>query len=255
MKKKAFIPISALVGALLLAIIAAMTPFVAERNLAYAQTNSDIATLSGLRVSPGTLAPAFDPANLPGGDGASGSPHLYTVNVRNIVNSLTVSATKTDRNATVAYIVNDGTPSTSGRIDLGIGNANIVVVRVTAEDATTVKFYQITVNRANSTASDDATLSELTVTPGMETSPTTLGTKFEYSVDLTNAQGSVAIEVTAEQNGDGDEGTAVVTVKKGNMVIAPAALTAIAIDEGDNTITVEILAPNFVADEDLHTDD
>ena len=81
----------------------------------------------------------------------------------------------------------------------------------------------------------------------METSPTTLGTKFEYSVDLTNAQGSVAIEVTAEQNGDGDEGTAVVTVKKGNMVIAPAALTAIAIDEGDNTITVEILAPNFVA--------
>ena len=51
MKKKAFIPISALVGALLLAIIAAMTPFVAERNLAYAQTNSDIATLSSLRVS------------------------------------------------------------------------------------------------------------------------------------------------------------------------------------------------------------
>ena len=38
MNKKAFIPISALIGALLLALVAAMTPFVAEHNLAYAQT-------------------------------------------------------------------------------------------------------------------------------------------------------------------------------------------------------------------------
>ena len=38
MNKKTFIPISALIGALLLALVATMTPFVAERNLAYAQT-------------------------------------------------------------------------------------------------------------------------------------------------------------------------------------------------------------------------
>ena len=38
MKNKAFTPISALIGALLLTLVAAMTPFVAERNLAYAQT-------------------------------------------------------------------------------------------------------------------------------------------------------------------------------------------------------------------------
>ena len=37
-KKKAFIPITALMAALLLALVAAMTPFVAERDLAYAQT-------------------------------------------------------------------------------------------------------------------------------------------------------------------------------------------------------------------------
>ena len=42
MNKKAFIPISALLGALLLALVAAMTPFVAERNLAYAQMMDDI---------------------------------------------------------------------------------------------------------------------------------------------------------------------------------------------------------------------
>ena len=38
LNKKAFIPISALIGALLIALVAAMTPFVAERNLVYAQT-------------------------------------------------------------------------------------------------------------------------------------------------------------------------------------------------------------------------
>ena len=42
MNRKAFIPISALLGALLLALVAAMTPFVAERNLAYAQMMDDM---------------------------------------------------------------------------------------------------------------------------------------------------------------------------------------------------------------------
>ena len=46
------------------------------------------------------------------------------------------------------------------------------------------------------------------------------------------------------------------TVKKGGEVIATAAQGAtIAIDEGDNTITVDILAPDFRVDEDLHADD
>ena len=164
MKKRALIPISALVGALLLALVATMTSFVAERNLAYAQTSSDIATLSNLRVSTGTLSPAFDPADLPEGNGeTSGAAHAYTVNVRHSVSSLTVSATKTDRNASVAYIINGGTPGNSGRIDLAVGDSNVVLVEVTAEDRTEQKFYRVTVNRASSTASNDATLSTLTV--------------------------------------------------------------------------------------------
>ena len=244
MKKKAFIPISALVGALLLAIIATMTPFIAERNLAYAQTNSDIATLSRLTVSTGTLSPAFDPADLSVPDGGtSTNPHAYTVNVPNSVSSLTVSATKTDRSATVAYIVNGGTPGNSGRMSLAIGASNVVVVEVTAEDATTQKFYQVTVTRASSTASNDATLSILTVAPGMTTSPDTLGTKFEYSVDLPYVlpDNNVNLTATATEAGNG----AVVTVKKGNEVIAVADRDTIAIDEGDNTITVDVLAPDF----------
>ena len=251
MKKKAFIPISALVGALLLVIIATMTPFVTERNLAYAQTNSDIATLSRLAVSPGTLSPAFNAAALSVPDGgAVGSPHLYTVNVPNSVDDLTVTAIKTDRNASVAYTVNGGTPGTSGRIELDPGPDNVVLVTVTAEDATTQKFYQVAITRAVFDAADDATLSELMVTPAEGATPRTdavvlsdLDEKFAHTVDLTNAEDSVSI------NPDTSETGAVVTVKKGSEVIAASTVIVgtydVDIDVGDNTITVDVLALDF----------
>ena len=249
MKKKAFIPISALVGALLLAIIAAMTPFVAERNLAHAQISSDIATLSNLRVSTGTLSPDFDPAKLPAGDGEEvDEAHAYEVNVRNSVKSLTVSATKTDRNASVTYTVNS-VESNTGRIDLGFDTPNVVLVTVTAEDRTEQKFYQVTVNRANRTDSNDATLSTLSVTPAE--GPTAgdavslseeLDEKFAHTVDLTYAQDSVAIAAGTSEAG------AVVTVKKGRNVIDADDDNNydVDIDVGDNTITVDVLAPDFV---------
>ena len=48
MNRKAFIPISALLGALLLALVAAMTPFVADPERAYAQSQSQDTTLYSL---------------------------------------------------------------------------------------------------------------------------------------------------------------------------------------------------------------
>ena len=46
-------------------------------------------------------------------------------------------------------------------------------------------------------------------------------------------------------------------VKKGDKVIDRGAtgVSNISIDEGDNTITVDVLAPNFVATKNLHADD
>ena len=254
MKKKAFIPISALVGALLLAVIAAMTPFVAGPNLAYAQVDSDVATLSALRVSSGTLLPAFDPSPIAlalTGAGTSDNPHSYTVNVQHALTSLTVSATKTDRNASVAF---SGGVGSTNRITLEIGDGNEIDITVTAENAIAMKVYRVTVTRASATASTDATLMLLTVNPGMEMSPqtgdpleTTLGTKFEYSVDLPNAPETVTIAATVSGSG------AVATVKKGNTVLGSSdtdgtvSIVDVAIDEGDNTITVEVLPPSFIA--------
>ena len=124
MKKKAFISISALVGALLLALIAGMTPFVAERDLAYAQTDSDVATLRSLSVTPGTLIPVFDAAKLALDvndevtDGAmEATAHVYETSVRNGINSLTVSAATTDSRASVQYKVGSEDYSNDRSID------------------------------------------------------------------------------------------------------------------------------------------
>ena len=68
MKKKAFIPVSALIGVMLLTLVATMTLFVAEPDIAYAQTPSADTTLSALEItgSPGGemgagMTPSFAP--------------------------------------------------------------------------------------------------------------------------------------------------------------------------------------------------
>ena len=108
---------------------------------------------------------------------------------------------------------------------------------------------------ASATDSTDATLMALTVNSGYDgqshdagtPAMTTLDTKFEYSVDLTNAQGMVTIAATVSETG------AVATVKKGNKIIGSSndqgvvSIVDVAIDEGDNTITLEVLPPSFVA--------
>ena len=83
----------------------------------------------------------------------------------------------------------------------------------------------------------------------MALNPTTLDTKFEYSVDLTNAPDQDEVDLTAIAS----ETDAVVTVKKGgSKVICPPGHT---IDEGDNTITVDGTGAGLRRDEDLHADD
>ena len=254
MKKKTFIPISALVGALLLTVIAAMTSFVAGPNLAYAQVDSDVATLSALSVSSGTLTPAFDPNALIGTGVDAENAHTYTVNVPHSVKSLTVSATSTDRNASVAF---SGGVGSTGRITLGVGS-NDILITVTPENADTTenKYYRVTVTQASSFASTNATLSELTVTPGMATDTDDavppdamkLGEEFEYSVDLPYLLADNTVDIAATVSVTG----AVVTAKKGNIDIASTtvgnAVTVpdVAIDVGDNTITLEVLPLSFV---------
>ena len=85
------------------------------------------AGLSSMKVSPGSLSPAFSP------DVTS-----YTVNVGKDVDKLLVSAAAKDGKAKVVV---------SGDSGLKTG-ANTVVCKVTAEDGQTTKSYKITVNKS-----------------------------------------------------------------------------------------------------------
>lgn len=94
---------------------------------------SNDATLSELKISPGTLTPEFSP-----------EVDTYTAEVGLDVEKITVSAPTTDENARVSITGNEGLQE----------GENQVVCQVTAEDGTTVKTYTINVSKVEGGASD-----------------------------------------------------------------------------------------------------
>jgi hypothetical protein len=133
--------------------------------------------LSALTVTPGTMTPAF-----------ASDTEDYTVNVGVFVNSVDVSATKSDPNAAMSGSLSAGagTPSSQATIQLGgPGSSTPVSITVTALNGIP-KTYSITVNRA--ALSGNNNLSNLTVTPG------TLVPAFDSGI--LNYTLDVAIDVT-----------------------------------------------------------
>ncbi|HWV46216.1 MAG TPA: cadherin-like beta sandwich domain-containing protein, partial [Nitrospira sp.] len=109
--------------------------------------------LSGLAVSPGSLSPAF-----------TATRTSYTVSVGSGVDSITVTATKADSNASMT-INNQGTNSGQSRpINLGApGSSTEIDITVTAPNGNS-KAYTITVERAAPSSNNN--LSALRVTSG-----------------------------------------------------------------------------------------
>jgi uncharacterized repeat protein (TIGR01451 family) len=100
------------------------------------------ASLSGLALSAGTLAPAFASATT-----------AYSATVANAAASLTVTPAVADDSASVKVDgVATASGSASGPIALAVGS-NMVTVIVTAENGTSTKAYAITVSRAAPPAS------------------------------------------------------------------------------------------------------
>ena len=98
---------------------------------------SNIATLSALTLSSGTLSQTF-----------SSSTTSYTATVSNATTSITVTPTKSQANATIT--VNGTTVAStfaSGNISLNVG-ANIITVIGTAQNGIATATYTVTVTRA-----------------------------------------------------------------------------------------------------------
>ena len=103
--------------------------------IAQGETGASDATLKSLKISPGTLTPAFDP-----------EVTEYTAVVAETIEKVTVSAPTSDANAKVVI---------SGNSGLVLGD-NTVTCKVTAQDGSS-NTYTITVTRQEGLSEEDAT--------------------------------------------------------------------------------------------------
>ena len=197
------------------------------------------ATLSGLSLSAGTLAPAFA-ANLTG----------YTATVGHGVEAITVRPATADTNATVAYLdENDATladadaGTTGQQVALSVG-ANSINVQVTAEDGNTTWTYTLVVTRAAPSAAADATLSGLSLSAG------TLAPAFAANVTGYTATVGHGVETITVRPATTDTSAAVAYLDENDATLADADTGAtgqqVALSVGANTINVQVTAQDGI---------
>jgi len=182
------------------------------------------ANLQTLKLSRGTLSPAFN-INTTG----------YTAGVANGVSSLTVTPTTAVTGATVTVngtAVTSGSPS--GAIALSVG-ANTINITVTATDGTTTKTYTVTVTEAAATNDNLSALksSRGVLSPAFNTNTTS------YTASVVNGVGSTIITPTSAV------GTSSITVN-GAAVASGTPSNPIALGVGANTITTVVTAQDGV---------
>ena len=151
-----------------------------------AQLNTQIAPidvrLSGLTLSDGTLDPVFTPGTT-----------TYTVAVVSSVTSVTVTPTAINAAATIT-VDTDATGSADAAIALMEGVPRVIPIVVTAAATTTTMTYTVTVTRA--TATQDTSLSGLTLSDGA-LDPVFDSATTDYTVALANSVDTVTVTPTA----------------------------------------------------------
>ncbi len=186
--------------------------------------NSNVATLSALSISNGTLSPIF-----------ATNTTSYSASVLNSTSSITITPTLTD--PTAAVTVNGITitlSNSSAILPLNIGNNTISTV-VTAQDGITKQTYNVIVNRAPSTI---ATLNSLAISGGA-LSPAFSGGVYSYTDNVPNATSSITVTPTST------DANAAITVN-GAMVSSGSTSTSIPLSIGNNTITTIITAQDGI---------
>ncbi|WP_010408787.1 cadherin-like beta sandwich domain-containing protein, partial [Citromicrobium sp. JLT1363] len=176
-------------------------------------------TLASLVPSDGTLSPAFDAAE-----------QDYSVRVAHSVDTITLTPTASDAGATITVDGNAvASGSASAPIALPVGVTRIVV-QVNAADGTN-RQYSVAVTRA---ASNDATLSALTVSEGSLTPSFDTG-ELNYSVAVAHSVTSIVLTPTASDAG------ATIRVA-GSMTASGSASTPVALGAGTTSIAVIVTA-------------
>ena len=159
-------------GALLLALVATMTPFVAEPDRAYAQVLSTTATLSTLTVVAGPNNELQANESLTQADGADGfevDENDYTLRIGFTDSGVVITPTgatgiEQDQSQTIRV---NGTVVTSGdgqNVAVAAGRTTTITIAVTAPAGNT-NTYTVKVYRNRQTLSSNADLSSLSISP------------------------------------------------------------------------------------------
>jgi len=182
---------------------------------------SNNADLSALKLSNGTLSPAFAMATTG-----------YTAGVANTVTSITVTPTTADVNATIKV---NGTSLTSGTasnpIMLAEGVQTVITTTITAQDGTTTQMYTVTVTRAPSTNASLSTLGQSVggLSPAFATGTT------RYTENVSNTIATMTLKpVSSDANA---------TIKVNGATVASGTISSpITLAVGPNTITTVVTA-------------
>ncbi len=181
-----------------------------------ASNNSD---LSALRVTPGSLSPAFAPGT-----------SSYTVDVASTVTSVSVVATPED-NTTTMTINGAATGVGQGRtVTLGsLGSSTSIAIVLTAQSGSR-NTYVVVVNRAES---GNSNLSALRVTPGALSPAFTAGT-LTYTADVAATVTSVSVSATksdsnAEMSGSLTAGAGTASGQTSIQLGGPGTTTSVSI--------------------------
>ena len=158
---------------------------------------SSNADLSEIRLSDGTLSPAFDAEIL-----------NYTLSVGYGVSSITVTPIPTDAGATVS--VNGG--SDEEKIPLAVGET-VVSIRVVAEDGISTKDYTLTITRASASGGGVTTYA-ITVPSDVDGGTVTVSPK--------NAAKGLTVTVTTVPDEGYELASLVVTDASGNRQVLKA---------------------------------
>ena len=253
-KRKAFIPITALLGALLLALVATMTPFVAERHVAYAQSPSADATLSGLTITgqPGDVAAGMSPT-------FAGATTEYTARIPFTTSGAMVTPTATQSGNTSpadnSIIRVNGSIVTSGtgkEISLAnaAGQTTTITIQVTAPLRSVTKTYKIKVYRERATKSKDANLATLGITGGSLIPAFSPGTT-SYKARVTDDKVTVSYGLSDTGGGASDGDLTAVAVGGGTAsVVQSTKEVTLGSEASTTTITVPVTAEDSSVTQD-----
>ena len=211
MTNKSYIPILAVLGAMMLVVVAAIAPPQSffGRDFVHAQTTDDARLLTLV------LNDADDDDIMPTGDDAFDSDTMtYSVRAPSETNKVTVVTTKANSNASVTITPPDRDSAEGHQVNLRGGADTVIRVTVRSEDRSVTETYTITVYQVRTQPSDNANLSALSLS-GATLSPAFASAKTSYTGRAPYGTDQITVSYTADigamvaiegVNNDGDGG-------------------------------------------------